>query len=328
MLLASTGRYSFVQEDIAALSRHFTLDVHIASGLRGALSLFRHARRADVAFGWFGSVYTFFMVMGARSHGGRSIVMLGGADVANEPELHYGVWRSWWKGRVLATALRRADRIFAVDMALRAMLERSSGRRWERVEELPTGYDAAAWTPCGAVERRVLCVAGCHTEDRSRVKGVDLIFEAARRLPDVPFTVIGPEPDLAERLAAIAPPNVAIIARLPRAELLEHYRRARVYCQPSRSEGLPNALCEAMLCGAVPVVTAVGGMPNAVGECGYIVPRGEIDPLCDAILQALDAPADRGAASRERIARLFTRERRERTLVAAIQELARGHAAT
>ena len=55
-----------------------------------------------------------------------------------------------------------------------------------------------------------------------------------------------------------------MLGTIERARLLEYYRRAKVYCQPSRREGLPGALCEAMLCGCYPVVTGTGGMPEAV----------------------------------------------------------------
>ncbi len=308
------------------LGRHFDLDVYIGSGIRGAWEHFRRARRADVSFGWFGSVYTFFLVAGSRLGGGRSIVMLGGVDVAKDHANSYGIWRSRWKGMLLGYALRHADRVFAVDMSLRRTLERSSGRSWEKIEPLPTGYDPAGWTSHFPKEPMVLCVASTNSADRARIKGLDLFIEAARRLPGVPFHAVGIDPPVIALLGASAPPNLHLHPPVPRERLLGYYHRAKVYCQPSRSEGLPNALCEAMLCGCIPVGSDVGGIPGAIGDAGIVVPPDDPVALRDAIARALEEPEALGASARRRIETNFPRERRERTLVAIIKGLMRAEA--
>lgn len=303
------------------LGRHFDVDVYIGSGVRGAWEHFRRALRADVSFSWFGSVYTFFLVLGARLARHGSIVMLGGVDVANAPELDYGIWRSRWKGMLLGHALDRADKVYAVDMSLRGTLERSSGRKWEKIEALPTGYDPERWPARFLKERMVLCVAGINSMQRARVKGLDLFIAAARHFPDVPFHAIGVAPEVIAELASSAPPNLRLHPPMPRADLLDYYQRAAVYCQPSRSEGLPNALCEAMLCGCIPVGARVGGIPTAINDCGFIVTSGDADMLRDGIMQALAAPESMGMRAREHIAGTFPRTRREETLVAVIKQL-------
>jgi len=326
VLLSATARYPFVEADIALLRSHFDLDVYIGSGVRGVWQNLLRAMRADVSFCWLGSVYTFFMTLGARLGGKRSMVMLGGVDVAREPEINYGLWLTPWKGRLLGAALRRADRVFVVDMSMREQLEQSSGERWEKIEWLPTGYDLDYWTPNFPKTRRVLTVAACNAGKRPEVKGIDLLIEVAHRLPDVPFRLIGPSPDLLPELRALAPPNMEILSPIPHTQLLEEYRAAQVYCQPSRREGLPNALCEAMLCGCVPVGTHVNGIPTAIGQSGYVVQPDDADTLQDAIAEALAAPESAGLAAREQIASTFPMERRENTLVHTILQLSRAQA--
>jgi glycosyltransferase involved in cell wall biosynthesis len=321
VFLSSTARYPFVQDDIEMLGKHFDLDVHIGSGIRGAWENFRGAMRADVSFSWFGSVYTFFMVLGAKLARRRSIVMLGGVDVAKEPAMEYGIWRSRWKGMLLGYALDAADKVYAVDMSLRDTLERSSGRKWRKVEWLPTGYDTEFWRPHFPKEDIILCVATCNAPERAGVKGLDLLIEAARRLSHLQFHAIGIEPDVIEHLAKDAPPNIHLHPPVRRAALLGYYQRARVYCQPSRREGLPNALCEAMLCGCIPVGAGVGGIPTAIGDCGFVVEPGSVEALCEGIARACEAPESLGARAHDRIAGNFPKERRESTLVRIINEL-------
>jgi glycosyltransferase involved in cell wall biosynthesis len=70
-----------------------------------------------------------------------------------------------------------------------------------------------------------------------------------------------------------------------------------VFVQPSRSEGLPLAVLEAMAAGLPVVATRVGGIGEAVadGETGYLVPPAEPPALAAALRKVLAAD-DRGAA--------------------------------
>jgi glycosyltransferase involved in cell wall biosynthesis len=70
-----------------------------------------------------------------------------------------------------------------------------------------------------------------------------------------------------------------------------------VFVQPSRSEGLPLSVLEAMAQQIPIVATDVGGVGEAVkdGETGYLVRSGDPAALAAAICRILDSP-DRGAS--------------------------------
>jgi glycosyltransferase involved in cell wall biosynthesis len=129
-------------------------------------------------------------------------------------------------------------------------------------------------------------------------------------------------PALIAELAHTLPGNVELLPPIPRADLLRHYRQARVFCQPSRREGLPNTLCEAMLCESIPVGTRVGGIPTAIDRYGFLAPPGDAAALADALRSALGAPLSLGGEGRQHIATTFPKGRRERDLVAMIEGLA------
>jgi glycosyltransferase involved in cell wall biosynthesis len=322
VLVTSTAASPFIRDDVEILRRHFDVDLYIGSGFPALLANLRRATRADITLCWFGSVYAFFAVLGARLAGKGSMILLGGVDVAREPEIGYGIWRSRWKGALLTLALRWTGRIYAVDLSLRDTLESSSRRRWPSILPLPTGYDPARWNPPGPKEDLILLVAGCDTVQRAKIKGVDLLIAAASRLPHRTFLIVGIKPDIIDLFRAGAPANVQFLPPTPREELPALYGRARLFCQPSRREGLPNALCEAMLCRCIPVGTNVGGIPTAIGDAGFIVERENPDALADAIEQAFAAPENLGDAARARIAANFTLALREQRLVNAVTELA------
>ncbi len=56
---------------------------------------------------------------------------------------------------------------------------------------------------------------------------------------------------------------------------------------PSRSEGVPRSLSEAMAAGRPVIATAVGGIPNLIteGETGFLIPNGDADALADRIMR-------------------------------------------
>jgi glycosyltransferase involved in cell wall biosynthesis len=85
---------------------------------------------------------------------------------------------------------------------------------------------------------------------------------------------------------------------------------ADVFVLPSRSEGQPMALLEAMAHGLCVVASDVGGIPEMVedGHSGLLVPPDDPDALQSALRRVLADPALRarlGAAARERVLARF-----------------------
>jgi glycosyltransferase involved in cell wall biosynthesis len=321
ILVTSTFSTSFISEDIALLRKHFPVD-HLVMG--GASSIFEAARRmerADLLFCWFASSYSAAAIAIARTHRKKTLLSLGGADVARIPELGYGIWNSALKGRLAGYAIRHADRVIAVDQSLVSEARLRTRLPLEHVACLPTGVDESFWTPGGARENMVLTVAAVDTRPRLLVKGFDTLCDAAAMAPSTRFVVAGVAPALIEEVRSSSPQNVEILGRLSREELRLLYRRAKVYCQPSVFEGLPNALIEAMLCGCVPVGTDVGGIRSVIGTAGFVVGRSQAGELAVALSRALAMPLSSSGTIPDAVRGRFTTSRREEGLVAILREM-------
>ncbi len=321
ILFSSTLHTPFIEEDELILARHFRLETVFARGIRALLEIPGGVRRTDIALSWFGSVYAGYMVFWARLMGRRSVIVVAGVDAAREPEIRYGIWLNPWKARVVRFAYRHADKILVVDPSLAREVVRLARYDGTNILNIPFGFDGRRWRPGRKKERRVVTVAACEDEWKAKKKGIDKLFAAARELPDVPFCVIGIRESLMPILRAQAPENVELVSYVPRDAILPYLQKAKVYCQPSFTEGLPNALCEAMLCDCIPVGTLAGGIPTAIGSSGYLVPYGDHEALVGALRSALRAPASRGRKARERVLREFPLARREEALVKVIREL-------
>jgi glycosyltransferase involved in cell wall biosynthesis len=82
--------------------------------------------------------------------------------------------------------------------------------------------------------------------------------------------------------------------------------RAGIFALPSRNEGLPMSVLEAMARGLPAIATPVGGLPELIadGVNGLLVPPGDVEALASAILRLADDPALRqrlGTAARQTI---------------------------
>ncbi len=326
ILFTTTLTTSFIREDLRLLQKHHQVDLLKGSGILVPFRVALRILRCDVTYTWFASVYSFFVVLASRMFRRPSVIVIGGVDVAKIPEIRYGVWLTPWKVPFVRWALRHATRILAVDPSIRQEAIRLAAYPGENIEYVPTGYDASFWKPMGEKERLVLTVAGCNDPWRMKVKGIDILFEAARRSPDLRFVVVGVSAGLIGKLRGAIPENVAMEPFVDQTVLLRFYQRAAVYCQPSYTEGLPNSLCEAMLCECVPVGSRAGGIPTAIAEHGFLVPYGDPDALAEALQEAFEAPPGAGRQAREFIANTFTVERREAALLRILEELTRGAA--
>jgi glycosyltransferase involved in cell wall biosynthesis len=98
------------------------------------------------------------------------------------------------------------------------------------------------------------------------------------------------------------------------------YPALDVVCLPSRIEGIPLTLLEAMAAARPVVATSVGGIPELVqmGETGCLVAQGDMAAMSSQILWLLDNPDQAhamGAAGRRRVQESF--EAREQTAAIA-----------
>ncbi len=151
------------------------------------------------------------------------------------------------------------------------------------------------------------------------VKGVDVLVRAAeivcREFPRTNFVVAGlMEGEHSKQVVALAESlgvrrNFKFIGRV--LPILSIMKACDIFCLLSRSEGLSNALLEAMACGLPCVATAVGGNPEVVEHerSGFLVANEDAETAAAGILQLLRDPGLRrrmGSNGRQVVENRFT----------------------
>lgn len=97
------------------------------------------------------------------------------------------------------------------------------------------------------------------------------------------------------------------------------FARAGAYCLPSKNEGMPMSVLEAMAHGIPTVATPVGGVPQVIedGVNGYIIPVGDESTLSAVLCRLAGSPSLRfeiGSAGRNTIRNDFSVDRNVKEL--------------
>lgn len=159
-------------------------------------------------------------------------------------------------------------------------------------------------------------------------KRFDLLIEAARRLSLHPCVAIaGDGPCAADLSRAASSSGVDLRLLGHQQDVREVYEALDVFVQTSDTEGIPNAVLEAMALETPVVATAVGGTGEIVadGADGLLVPRRDVEALARAIQRTLDdeeGRTDRVRAARARAETDLAFDARMRKLEAIYQQLA------
>jgi glycosyltransferase involved in cell wall biosynthesis len=158
------------------------------------------------------------------------------------------------------------------------------------VRVIPNGVDSTLFRPGEAGERagegefRILFVGRLH-----ELKNIDLLFKAAAALSGegvpVRIELVGDGPQRRE-LEALAQ-TLGIADRITwhgwqtKEQVATHYRTTACFVNPSRYEGMPNTVLEAMASGLPVVASDVGGNNDLVihGETGYLFDLADPDTL-------------------------------------------------
>jgi len=165
-------------------------------------------------------------------------------------------------------------------------------------------------------------------------KGLDLGLMALADLKDLAWQwrIVGDGPQVAYLRETLEREDledrVEFVGWAGAAALAAEYRRASLFIFPSRHEGMPNALLEAMASGLPVIASRIAGNEELVvpGETGILVPPDDPDALREALRALLVDKSERermGRAARRRVEADFRWETTTAGYLAVLERAAR-----
>ncbi len=272
------------------------------------LNLFR---KATHVFVWFADYHAFLPVFLGKFFGVKSNVIIAGYDAAHIPEINYGAYTNPLRAFCTKYAVRNADHVLPVASNLGVKLEKLAGPLKDNLIEIPFGFDSKNWFCDTAKENTVITTSIFETERRIKIKGLDFFIEVAKAMPAYQFIIIGSTPK-GEKLIE-RPKNLRLHGRMSSNELRTILSKSKIYAQFSISEGLPNAVIEAMLCECIPIGTDVGGIPDIIGDKGFVLEKRTIENAKKAIENAFISDG-LGKAARQRVLKKYPANKREKMI--------------
>ena len=328
VLYAVSRESTFTEIDREALGECFDVVYYHQPGpLPRPRELWQKMQECDVLFSWFATWHTYAALAVARAQRKPSVVVTGGFDTASLPEIGYGAQQGGVRRWVAGSIDRRATRLVTNSEYLVGEIERNLGITPDRVHVVHHGLrDRFGGVDVDSDRDPSALTVGHVYRLNNERKGHRPFVLAARDLPEVQFTLAGNWlDDAVEALRAEAPANVEFTGYLEDPELDDLFGRSAVYVQASRHEGFGLSLAEAMLAGAIPVVTPAGALPEVVGDVGVTIPEPTPRAIAAGVRKALDMGPSEGARARERVLEHFTYERRRDGICAAVEAALRDH---
>jgi glycosyltransferase involved in cell wall biosynthesis len=321
ILYVHSRKASFVAIDRAILAeRHEIEDLYQPRRMPNPVAVLRGVLRADLVFGWFASWHTFFPITLAWLLRKPSVLIVGGFDTADMPDIAYGHQRGGLRRHASRWIMRRAGGLVTNSEYSLSEIEHNTPIPPERVTVIHHGVpDPFGELP--AEKERVALTVGAIDSTTLVQKGQIPFVQAAAELPDVAFVCAGKWLDHSvERLRAMAPANVEFTGWLSDDELHERYLRAAVYVQASRHEGFGLAVAEAMLAGCVPVVMNATAMPEVVGDAGVLIESQRPRDVAEGVRRALALGPEAVRRARQRILMRFPLQRRREGILRVVEE--------
>jgi len=291
-----TIKRSFVKSDISILEAldynvfqiqstpKKTVLSFVINRIKEKIKSIYYVSRSKILIIWFNDYHAFIPILLSKLFFKKSVIIVGGYDAIVDKQNQHGLFFKKGIRSILAKInYSLVSEIWVVHKSLEKGCEYAKEKfnivsgvrnffnhKKLLIKEINTGYDTRFWNYDKRSEKTGVLTAAFFSDERViNIKGLKIFNKLASLVPEVPFTIVGETKIQIDNFLDLSP-NVNVIGVQTNTQMKDLYQKHKFYFQGSRLEGLPNSVCEAMLCGCLPIGSRVFGIPDIIGNTGIL----------------------------------------------------------
>ena len=276
------------------------------------LSIF-YIFKSKLLIAWFNDYHSFIPILISKLFLKKSVIIVGGYDAIVDNKNNHGLFlKGGLRSTIAKLNYKMVNEVWIVHKSLEngcdfakqkfniiSGVRSFTSKKNIVIKEINTGYDTRFWNYDQSEEKIGILTAAFFSEKRViNIKGLNIFNKLASLLPNINFTIVG-ESGIRISDFINLESNIKVMGVQNRSQMKELYQKNKFYFQGSRLEGLPNSLCEAMLCGCIPIGSRVFGIPDAIGKTGVLFDtEKDIEQIVEFVNSDLGATDSKNARNR------------------------------
>jgi glycosyltransferase involved in cell wall biosynthesis len=232
-----------------------------------------------------------------------------------------------WLSKMERTCIRKADGLSAPSVDMARTIGKECPIDINQFQVISNPLDTSLFEKVAKIQQepaKSSPVTVLFVGRLDRVKGIEVLARAIPQVlghfPNTQFVFVGddcPEPHGStwqKRLTLFfeenhVQENVHFEGGIPLPDLINWYRHADIAVVPSMLyESFSYTCAQAMAAGLAVIVSRIGGIPETLGDCGYLVTPGNDHDVAGAIIELIRKPDLRfqlGNSAKQRVIRNF-----------------------
>ena len=269
--------------------------------------------KSKLLIAWFNDYHSFIPILISKLFLKKSVIIVGGYDAIVDNKNNHGLFlKGGLRSTIAKLNYKMVNEVWIVHKSLEngcdfakqkfniiSGVRSFTSKKNIVIKEINTGYDTRFWNYDQSEEKTGILTAAFFSEKRVvNIKGLNIFNKLASLLPNINFTIAG-ESGIRISDFINLESNIKVMGVQNRSQMKELYQKNKFYFQGSRLEGLPNSLCEAMLCGCIPIGSRVFGIPDAIGKTGVLFDtEKDIEQIVEFVNSDLGATDSKNARNR------------------------------